>query len=169
VVDCTGLENRRRASVRGFESHPFRQCHAPCAGWKSGIEVPGKGSLERIRDWARRIRRDALTLWFACRHPGTPWYAKALGILVVAYALSPIDLIPDFIPVIGWLDEMLLLPALIWVAMRLLPAAVLEASRADAQRWIEARHAKPRSIAGAVAIVAVWLLALGFCGYLLIR
>ncbi len=125
--------------------------------------------LEQLRRWARRLRQDALTLWFACRHPATPWYAKALGAFVVAYALSPIDLIPDFIPILGFLDEMLLLPALIWLVVRMLPAPVLEASRADAQRWFDERRNKPRSLAGAVLIGTIWLLALGACAYLLFR
>ena len=65
-----------------------------------------------------------MTLWFACRHPATPWAPKILCLFVVGYALSPIDLIPDFIPVLGYLDDVLLLPGLIWLAVRLLPPAV---------------------------------------------
>jgi uncharacterized membrane protein YkvA (DUF1232 family) len=84
-----------------------------------------------VRAWARRIKRDAMTLWFARSHPATPWYAKAIGAFVVAYALSPIDLIPDFIPVIGYLDEVVLLPGLIWLAVRLLPDDVLRESRQE--------------------------------------
>lgn len=68
-----------------------------------------------LRTWAKRIKRDGVTLWFAGKHPRTPWYAKALGVFVVAYALSPIDLIPDFIPVLGYVDDVLLLPGLIWL------------------------------------------------------
>ena len=67
-----------------------------------------------LKAWAKRITRDGVTLWFASKNPATPWYAKALGIFVVAYALSPIDLIPDFIPVLGYVDDVLLLPGLIW-------------------------------------------------------
>lgn len=58
-----------------------------------------------LKSWAKRIKRDGITLWFAGKNPATPWYAKALGLFVVAYALSPIDLIPDFIPVLGYLDD----------------------------------------------------------------
>ena len=78
----------------------------------------------RLRTWAKKVKRDGVTLWFAGRHPQTPWFAKALGAFVVAYALSPIDLIPDFIPVLGYLDDAILLPALIWLAIRLIPAPV---------------------------------------------
>ena len=110
-----------------------------------------------MRDWARRIKRDGVTLWFAGRHPRTPWPAKALGVFVVAYALSPIDLVPDFIPVLGYLDDVLLLPALIWLAIRLLPPEVLAECRAQAEAWMAAQGAKPRSRMGAVLVVAVWI------------
>ena len=124
--------------------------------------------LESIRGWAGRIRRDAITLWFACRRSDTPWCAKAIGLFVVAYALSPIDLIPDFIPVVGWVDELLLLPALIWLAVRLLPEPVLRAARADAERWIADRRQQPRSLVGAAMIITIWLSALALGWYLLI-
>ena len=113
--------------------------------------------FQRIRQWASRIKRDAVTLWFAYRHPGTPWFAKLLAAFVVAYALSPIDLIPDFIPVLGYLDDALLLPGLIWLNIRLIPADVLEECRQRADLWIKEQGAKPRSIAGAVLVVAVWI------------
>jgi uncharacterized membrane protein YkvA (DUF1232 family) len=106
--------------------------------------------------WARRIKRDGLTLWFATRHPGTPWMAKALAAVVVGYALSPIDLIPDFIPVLGYLDDMLLLPALIWLAVRMLPPEVLAECRARADDWIARDAQRPRSVMGAVVIALVW-------------
>jgi uncharacterized membrane protein YkvA (DUF1232 family) len=115
--------------------------------------------FEAARSWARRIKRDGLTLWFASKDARTPWYAKALGVLVVAYALSPIDLIPDFIPVLGYLDDVVLLPALIWLAVKMLPAQVLAESRVKAEAWMARSGAKPRSVVGAVAIVALWLLA----------
>ena len=113
--------------------------------------------FQRIRQWASRIKRDAVTLWFAYRHPGTPWFAKLLAAFVVAYALSPIDLIPDFIPVLGYLDDALLLPGLIWLNIRLIPADVLEECRQRADLWIKEQGAKPRSIAGAVLVVTVWI------------
>jgi uncharacterized membrane protein YkvA (DUF1232 family) len=87
----------------------------------------------------------------------TPWYAKALGVFVVAYALSPIDLIPDFIPVLGYVDDVLLLPGLIWLAIKLLPADVLQECRVQADAWMQSQGKKPRSVAGAVMIVALWL------------
>lgn len=114
--------------------------------------------FETIRQWARRIKRDSLTLWFACRHPDTPWAVKGLCVLVVAYALSPIDLIPDFIPVLGYLDEALLLPGLIWLAIRLLPQDVVAQSRVLADSWMVEQGKKPSSKAGAVLVVAIWVL-----------
>ena len=78
-----------------------------------------------IAAWARSVKRDVIMLWFARRHPDTPLLAKALCIFAAAYALSPIDLIPDFIPVLGYVDDALLLPALIWLAVRLLPGHVM--------------------------------------------
>ncbi len=113
--------------------------------------------IERTKAWASRLKRDGVTLWFAGQHPRTPWYAKALGAFVVAYALSPIDLIPDFIPVLGYLDDVILLPALIWATVRMLPADVLAESRAKAEAWMAESAAKPRSIAGAIGIVVIWL------------
>ena len=112
---------------------------------------------ERLKAWARRIKRDGVTLWFACKSPQTPWYAKTLGAFVVAYALSPIDLIPDFIPVLGYVDDVLLLPALIWLTVRLLPPAVLADSRQQAEAWMQAQGRKPRSRAGIALVVGVWL------------
>ncbi len=113
--------------------------------------------FDTARTWAKRIKRDGLTLWFACKDSRTPWYAKALGAFVVAYALSPIDLIPDFIPVLGYLDDVILLPILIWLTVRILPNDVLAESRTKADEWMTTSSAKPRSTVGAVVIVALWL------------
>ena len=113
--------------------------------------------LASVRTWARRIKRDAVTLWFASRHPAMPWLPKIVGIVAVAYALSPIDLIPDFIPVLGYLDDVILLPAMIWLAVRLAPVDVIAASRIEADRWMTEQGRKPHSQVGAVVIVALWL------------
>ncbi|MDD2925477.1 YkvA family protein [Rhodoferax sp.] len=113
--------------------------------------------LDQLRQWARRIKTDAVALWFAKNHPQTPWYAKALGAFVVAYALSPIDLIPDFIPVLGYVDDLLLLPALIWLTVRLIPTEVLEQSRLQAAEWLRQAHDRPKAIGGAIMVVAIWL------------
>lgn len=112
--------------------------------------------FETLRGWAKTLKRDGVTLWFACKHPETPWYAKALGVFVVAYALSPIDLIPDFIPVLGYIDDVLLLPGLIWLAIRLTPAPVLAECRLKGDDWIAREGGKPRSLWGAGLILVVW-------------
>lgn len=115
---------------------------------------------ENLKRWAKRIKRDGVTLWFAGKHPETPWYAKALGLFVVAYALSPIDLIPDFIPVLGYVDDILLLPVLIWLTVKLLPTSVLTECRLQADQWMAEKRAKPISKAGALMVIVIWI-ALG--------
>lgn len=114
---------------------------------------------DSLKSWAKRIKRDGVTLWFAGKNARTPWYAKALGVFVVAYALSPIDLIPDFIPVLGYVDDVLLLPGLIWLTIKLLPADVLAECREQADEWMAAKKEKPTSKTGAVLIVLIWLVA----------
>jgi uncharacterized membrane protein YkvA (DUF1232 family) len=119
--------------------------------------------IERLRAWARALKRDGVTLWFALRHAGTPIWVKAVAALVVAYALSPIDLIPDFIPVLGWLDDLILLPGLIWLALRGLPSEVRNACRVKADAWLASGAAKPRSWVGwfgAALVVLLWALML---------
>ena len=85
--------------------------------------------VERLKVWARALKRDVLALYRSARDPRVPWYAKAVAGLVAAYALSPIDLIPDFVPVLGYLDDLLIVPAGIWLAIRLIPADVLAEHR----------------------------------------
>jgi len=110
-----------------------------------------------LKTWIRAAKRDGLALWFALRHPLTPAWIKAGLLLVVAYALSPIDLIPDFIPVIGYLDEALLLPLAVGLLARALPAGVMAECRAQAEQWLADGRAKPRMMLGAVLIAAIWL------------
>src|SRR3712207_9302772 len=101
--------------------------------------------LQRIKKWAHAIRRDVHALWLAARDPRTPWYAKAFALAIAAYALSPIDLIPDFIPVIGYLDEVILLPLAIMLAVRLVPPDLMaehRAAAAEAERKPVSRGAR---------------------------
>lgn len=123
---------------------------------------------DNLKTWAKRLKRDGVTLWFAGKHPRTPWYAKALGVFVVAYALSPIDSIPDFIPVLDYVDDVLLLPGLIWLTIRLLPLEVLEECRGQAGGWMQTHGSKPSSRAGALLIVVVWM-AIGVAIWLWFR
>lgn len=121
--------------------------------------------LATLEQKAKLLRRDTLALWFAARDPRTPRLAKLVTALVVAYALSPIDLIPDFIPVLGLLDELVLLPLGIALALRLMPATVL----ADARARADMLAARPRSWLGATLIVLLWLAIASVCGWWLYR
>ena len=109
----------------------------------------------RLRQWARRLKQETLALYLAARHPDTPWYAKLWAGAIVAYALSPIDLIPDFIPVLGYLDDAIILPAMIWVALRLAPATVLAECRAQAATAFA--DGRPVNRRAAAVIVAIWI------------
>src|SRR5579862_3023033 len=118
---------------------------------------------QRLRAWAKLLKAETLVLWFCCKHPDTPLAAKILATLVVAYALSPIDLIPDFIPVLGYLDDVILVPAGIWLVIRLIPHDVMEEQRALA----EAAQARPVSWRAAATIVAIWIaVTAGFAWWL---
>jgi len=110
---------------------------------------------ERWQERAHRLKRDVVAIAFAVRDPRVPWYAKAMGACVVAYALSPIDLIPDFIPVLGYLDDLVLVPLGLLLVMHLIPADILAEHRVAAAKVVD----RPISRAGAVAVIAVWVLA----------
>ena len=109
-----------------------------------------------LRDWARIIKRDVAALYGASRDPRVPWYAKALAIAVAGYALSPIDLIPDFIPVLGYLDDVVLLPLGICAVVRLVPPEIM----AEHRELAAAAAERPVSRVGAAIIIAVWIGAL---------
>ena len=111
--------------------------------------------LARLKRWAALLERDVVALWLAARDPRVPWYAKLASAAVAAYALSPIDLIPDFIPVLGYLDELILLPLAIAAIVRLIPPSVLTDLRAKADRLAE----RPKSRWAAAGIIVVWILA----------
>lgn len=122
--------------------------------------------LQRFFSALRLLKRETLTLYYAARDRRTPWYAKVFVGLTVAYALSPIDLIPDFIPILGYLDEAILLPIAIWFALRLVPAPVV----ADARIQAAALAAKkPRILLGAFLIVAIWIIFIALCGLFIYR
>lgn len=115
--------------------------------------------LQRLLTWARALKRDIATLWFAYRHPRMPLHGKIIAVVIVAYAFSPIDLIPDFIPVLGYVDEVVLLPLAIWVALKLTPQPVLVDARAQAQAWLDARKPRPRNYIAAAVFVVLWCAA----------
>ena len=113
------------------------------------------GLFDKAREWARAVKRDVVALWLAARHPLTPWYAKLVAALVAAYALSPIDLIPDFIPVIGYLDDLIIVPLGILLVVRLIPLELMAELRAAAA----ARQDRPVSWVGGGLVAAIWITA----------
>lgn len=119
----------------------------------------------RLREWARRIKRDVHALYLASIDPRVPWYAKALAIAVAGYALSPIDLIPDFIPVLGYLDDVIIVPLGILLVIRLIPPEIMAEHRVAAASALE----RPVSRAAGIVIMGIWLAAAGICGWLVYR
>ena len=111
----------------------------------------------RIKAWAKSLKRDVMTLWFVLRHPHTPWLARALAAILTAYALSPIDLIPDFIPVLGYLDDLIIVPLGIWLLLKIIPEQVLMECRNQADEWFRQDQQKPRSWVGLVIILGLWV------------
>jgi uncharacterized membrane protein YkvA (DUF1232 family) len=124
----------------------------------------GRGThmANRLRDWARAIKRDALAIYLAARDPRTPWYAKVLAICVAAYAFSPIDLIPDFIPVLGYLDDVVILPLGILAVVKLIPPEVMAEHRAAAALAVE----RPVSRTAAFVIASIWVASILLTGWL---
>jgi uncharacterized membrane protein YkvA (DUF1232 family) len=112
--------------------------------------------LKRWKQQARAIKRDAHALYLAARDPRVPWYAKALAIAVAAYALSPIDLIPDFVPVIGYLDDLIIVPAGLVLVIRLIPPEIM----AEHRELAAAAEDRPVSRLAAAFIVSLWSMAI---------
>ena len=110
--------------------------------------------LQTAKQWARALKRDVLVVYLAARDPRTPWALRLLALAVAAYALSPIDLVPDFIPVLGYLDDLLIVPLGLALVLRLLPPPVLLAARERAARML----ARPRSWLAAALIIMLWVL-----------
>lgn len=118
--------------------------------------MPGKSLSERIGDLGRRLAVDAHAAWLAARDPRVPTLARLLAVAVAAYALSPIDLIPDFIPMLGWLDDLMIVPLGLWIVRRLIPDPIW----ADLHAEAEAASDRPSSRAGMIFILALWAFAL---------
>ncbi|MDT8306004.1 MAG: YkvA family protein [Anaerolineae bacterium] len=112
---------------------------------------------KRLRRWARHLQRETVALYIAYRDPRVSWYARLFAMAVVAYALSPIDLIPDPIPLIGYLDDLLLVPAGIWLALRLIPPGVMADARAEAATLL-ARGELPVSRTAGAVIITLWVI-----------
>jgi uncharacterized membrane protein YkvA (DUF1232 family) len=122
--------------------------------------------LNRLKARARALKTEVFAIYIAARDPRTPWYAKALIFFVVAHTFSPIDLIPDFIPILGYLDDLIITPGGIWLAVQLIPPEVLEEARATAAiRSVDGSVGK----VGAVLIILVWIVATIGAVYLFLR
>src|ERR687886_698626 len=109
--------------------------------------------LERLKARARALKQETYALYLVVRDPRTPWYARLLAAAVVAYALSPIDLIPDFVPVLGYLDDLIIVPAGLALVLRLGPGDVLADCREEARPWAD----RPTSRLGAAVIILIWI------------
>jgi len=120
------------------------------------VQKTGVSDMEAWKQRARQLKAETYALYLAYRDPRTPWYARIFAAVVVGYAFSPIDLIPDFIPVLGYLDDLLLVPFGIWLALKMIPPEVMADSRGRAQEALA--NGKPVNRAAAVVIVGIWLL-----------
>lgn len=109
--------------------------------------------FSRFKQWAFALKRDAVTLWLCARDKRTPTLARLLALLVAAYALSPIDLIPDFIPILGYVDDVILIPLSVWLVLRLIPAELIAEQRLRASQLLQ----RPRSKLAAGIIICIWL------------
>jgi uncharacterized membrane protein YkvA (DUF1232 family) len=137
--------------------HPrlYARRHAPSGNGNYDM----KRILDRLRCWARKLKRKTMVLWFCYQHPQTPWLPKWISVFVVAYALSPIDLIPDFIPVLGYVDDVIILPLGILLALRLMPTAVLQECQLKAAEWEASDLKRPVNKLAALLIVLTWAIA----------
>jgi uncharacterized membrane protein YkvA (DUF1232 family) len=120
------------------------------------------GLISRVKNWARALRRDAHAILLASRDPRVPWAVKVLALAVAGYALSPIDLIPDFIPVLGYLDDLIIVPLGIWLVVALIPEEVMREYRAVAS----AAAQRPVSKTAAAVIVALWISGAALLGWI---
>lgn len=118
-----------------------------------------------LKKWAKGLKRDVVALWIAARDPRVPWYVKALAGAIAAYALSPIDLIPDFVPVLGYLDDLLIVPAGIKLVVRLMPAPLMAEFREEATRHAE----RPTSYGAASVVALIWVAVAAVVIWLLLR
>jgi uncharacterized membrane protein YkvA (DUF1232 family) len=121
--------------------------------------------VPKLREWARGLKRDTVALYFACRDPRTPWYARAVAGFCVAYALSPIDLIPDFVPVVGYVDDLIIVPLGLALAVKMIPRPVLAECRAKAQVTVD----RPTNRVAAALIVGIWVVLAACVSYLVAR
>ena len=123
--------------------------------------------IKRLKEWARYLKKETTVLYFAYRDSRTPWYAKALTLFVVAHTLSPIDLIPDFIPILGYLDDLLITPLGLALAIKLIPEEVMVDARRKAE--VEALEGSSLAKAGTLIVIATWILGLVVLGAIIFK
>jgi len=123
--------------------------------------------LARLKNYAKTLKKEAYALYIAARDPRVPWYAKAFIGLVLAHTFSPIDLIPDFIPVLGYLDDLIITPLGIILALKMIPAEVMADARKQAEELL--RQGKPISRAGAIMVITIWLIMIAVIVLLVAR
>jgi uncharacterized membrane protein YkvA (DUF1232 family) len=145
-----------------MDERPERDPDEPPATGGAGQRLAAAGPTLRVKNWARALRRDAHAIRLASRDPRVPWTVKVLAVAVAGYALSPIDLIPDFIPVVGYLDDLIIVPLGIWLVIALIPEDVMREYRAMASA--AAQH--PASKAAAIIIVALWISGAALLGWM---
>jgi uncharacterized membrane protein YkvA (DUF1232 family) len=121
----------------------------------------GCSAFRDIKAWARRLKREVYAIYLAAQSPRVPWYTRYLAMAVVGYALSPIDLIPDFIPVVGYVDDLIIVPLGIWLVLSLIPEEVMTACRARADEAVTGPHGK----IAAVAIITIWIVGAATLGW----
>lgn len=124
-------------------------------------------AISRWKERAKQMQMDAYAVYLAYRDPRVPWYARIFAAGVVAYAFSPIDLIPDFIPVVGYMDDLVLVPLGIVLALKMIPRPIMVECRQKAQELMA--HGKPVSRVGMAVIIAIWLLLVALTVYLIVR
>jgi uncharacterized membrane protein YkvA (DUF1232 family) len=120
-----------------------------------------RSTLRDLKSWARGLKREVYAIYLAAQSPRVPWYTKCLALAVAGYALSPIDLIPDFIPVLGYVDDLIIVPLGIWLVLSLIPEEVMTPCRAHAEEAVMGPHGK----IAAVAIITIWIVGAASLGW----
>lgn len=123
--------------------------------------------IKQLKAKAQQLKTETYALYLAYRHPQVPWYAKVFAACVVGYLISPIDLIPDFIPVLGYLDDLILVPLGITLALKMIPKTVWDECRQEAQKTIN--QDMPRNWTAAGFIIAIWILMVALVMAFIVR
>ena len=123
--------------------------------------------VQQLRAWARTLKTETYALALAARDPRVPWYARVFMALIVAYAFSPLDLVPDSVPILGYLDDLILIPLGIWLALKMVPQPIMAECRARAAD--ATASGRPTSRVAAIVIVAIWVALALLAGWLVVR